>query len=187
MYLAVDIGTGSVRCALINDSGVMLQKRVENIKTWNPADDFYNQSTNDIWSKIVQCLESLKSSDFDNYAKVEGIAFDATCSLVIVDGENTVKKGLGSCLETIDQNVILWMDHRAKEQATRINSISGAELNTVGGVISPEMQTPKLLWLYSAFKNDGRHRNLVIFGDLRIIFGNKNRNLTPKVESPRQF
>lgn len=41
----------------------------------------------------------------------------------------------------------MWMDHRAVEQAERINSTKNDILDTVGGKISPEMQLPKLLWL----------------------------------------
>jgi FGGY-family pentulose kinase len=45
------------------------------------------------------------------------------------------------------QNVIVWMDHRATEHAERINRSKHDVLRYVGGVISPEMETPKLLWL----------------------------------------
>ena len=129
MYLAIDIGTGSVRCALVDDFGTVLQKRVENIKTWNPKPDFYNQSSSNIWSKIIECCKSIKEADSENFFSVKGIAFDATCSLVIDQIES-------------EQNVILWMDHRSKSQAERINQIGGSELRNVGGVISPEMETP---------------------------------------------
>ncbi len=39
------------------------------------------------------------------------------------------------------------MDHRAVDQARHINATGDAVLDYVGGAISPEMQTPKLLWL----------------------------------------
>jgi len=46
-----------------------------------------------------------------------------------------------------ERNVIVWMDHRAKSQAERINAQGHGVLDYVGGRISPEMQTPKLLWI----------------------------------------
>ncbi|XP_070774632.1 FGGY carbohydrate kinase domain-containing protein isoform X1 [Enoplosus armatus] len=46
----------------------------------------------------------------------------------------------------------MWMDHRAEEQAARITNASHGVLSRVGGVMSPEMQPPKLLWLKENLK-----------------------------------
>ena len=46
-----------------------------------------------------------------------------------------------------ERNVVMWMDHRAAEQAARITDTGHRVLRGVGGVMSPEMQPPKLLWL----------------------------------------
>lgn len=43
------------------------------------------------------------------------------------------------------RNIIVWMDHRAVEQAERINSRNSTVLQYCGGALSPEMQPPKVL------------------------------------------
>lgn len=45
------------------------------------------------------------------------------------------------------KNVVMWMDHRAEDQATRITESGHGVLSRVGGIMSPELQPPKLLWL----------------------------------------
>ncbi|XP_037538024.1 FGGY carbohydrate kinase domain-containing protein [Nematolebias whitei] len=47
----------------------------------------------------------------------------------------------------------MWMDHRAEKQAAWITSTNHRVLSRVGGVMSPEMQPPKLLWLKENLKD----------------------------------
>uniref|UniRef100_A0A8C6NTV6 FGGY carbohydrate kinase domain containing n=1 Tax=Nothobranchius furzeri TaxID=105023 RepID=A0A8C6NTV6_NOTFU len=47
----------------------------------------------------------------------------------------------------------MWMDHRAAEQAARITNTNHRVLSRVGGVMSQEMQPPKLLWLKENLKD----------------------------------
>lgn len=46
-----------------------------------------------------------------------------------------------------DNNIILWMDHRAAQETDFINATNDPILKYVGGKVSLEMQCPKLLWL----------------------------------------
>ena len=41
----------------------------------------------------------------------------------------------------------MWADHRAVTEAEEITATDHRVLDYVGGVMSPEMQLPKLLWL----------------------------------------
>ncbi len=76
---------------------------------------------------------------------IAGIGFDATCSLVALDGDDRPLSVSPSGNET--QNIIVWMDHRAAIETEIINSGNDEVLRYVGGRISIEMQMPKLLWL----------------------------------------
>lgn len=57
----------------------------------------------------------------------------------------------------------MWMDHRAEEQAACITNASHRVLNRVGGVMSPEMQPPKLLWLKEVRGEPGHHRSTDLY------------------------
>ena len=50
-------------------------------------------------------------------------------------------------METTQRDVIVWMDHRAVDDARAINDTGHRVLDFVGGVVSPEMETPKLRWI----------------------------------------
>ena len=45
------------------------------------------------------------------------------------------------------RNVVVWMDHRAIDDAGAIDATGHPVLQFVGGSISPEMETPKLRWV----------------------------------------
>ncbi len=144
-YVGVDVGTGSVRAGVFDGLGRMLGQSSHPIKMWKPDADFVEQSSEDIWTAAAKAVRhAVAEADVDPIA-VRGIGFDATCSLVVLDEED--RPVSVSPTGKDEQNVIVWMDHRAVEQAARINKGSHPVLRYVGGVISPEMQSPKLCWL----------------------------------------
>lgn len=76
---------------------------------------------------------------------MKGIGFDATCSLVALDKNG--KPMAVSNTSANEQNIIMWMDHRAQAEADLINKTGHGILKYVGGKVSLEMEMPKLLWL----------------------------------------
>jgi D-ribulokinase len=143
--IGVDVGTGSARAGLFTPDGRLLASAKRDIAIFHETGDIVEQSSTDIWNAVCFSVrEAVRRSGVDP-ASVAGIGFDATCSLVVV-GQNGAPLSVGPS-DDPERNVIVWMDHRAVEQAERINATGHRVLDYVGGVISPEMETPKLLWL----------------------------------------
>lgn len=142
-FVGVDVGTGSVRAALVTEFGKIVSSAVQCIKTWNIQPDFYEQSTEDIWNAVVQSVKAVIKDVKPE--QIKGVGFDATCSLACFDREG--KPLSVSPSGDNNQNIILWLDHRAVKEAEEINNLNHSVLKYVGGKISPEMETPKLLWL----------------------------------------
>lgn len=144
-FIGVDVGTASARAGIFDSAGRLLATARRPITVWHEAGDVVEQSTSDIWNACVQSIREAMAATGLPASAVGGIGFDATCSLVALDpagGPISV-----SASGDPERNVIVWMDHRATGQARRINETADDVLRYVGGVISPEMETPKLLWL----------------------------------------
>ncbi len=141
--IGVDVGTGSARAGVFTAQGKMLAQAALPTRRWTPRPDFVQQSTADIWNAVTQAIKQALGQAGE--VRVRGIGFDATCSLAALDAEGNPV--------SVDpdgdpaQDVVLWMDHRALDQTARINAGQYDVLRYVGGQISPEMETPKLLWL----------------------------------------
>ncbi len=146
-FVGVDVGTGSARAGLFDQTGKLLAHHTETISIWKPQPDFFEQSSENIWDCVATCLRAVLSESSIEPGKVKGIGFDATCSLVLVDAEGHPVSASPTGEDA--QNIIVWMDHRALKETDAINRLSHEYpvFEYVGGKISPEMQTPKLLWL----------------------------------------
>ena len=144
-YLGVDVGTGSARAGFFDLAGRLLGQASREIRIWRPQPDFVEQSSDDIWQACCSAVREAMKEAGIAAAEVGGIGFDATCSLVALNAADRPVSLSPSGNDA--QNVIVWMDHRAIPEAARINAGGHRVLDYVGGVISPEMETPKLLWL----------------------------------------
>jgi len=144
-YIGIDVGTGSARAGIFNQAGRLISQSSHEIQIWKPKTDFVEQSSENIWEAICHSVKQTMVESNLEPEQIGGIGFDATCSLVVLGEGN--KPLTVSPDKSDDHNIIVWMDHRAKGEAEEINRKGHEVLKYVGGAISPEMQTPKLLWL----------------------------------------
>lgn len=143
--IGVDVGTGSARSGLFDLKGSMLSVAKRDIGLYREAGAVVEQSSTEIWDAVCASIRQAVTMAGVDPSAVIGIGFDATCSLVVA-GEGGTPLAVGPS-EDPARDIIVWMDHRAVAQAERINAMGHEVLRYVGGRISPEMETPKLLWL----------------------------------------
>ena len=144
-FIGVDVGTGSARAGVFDAEGRMLGSAKRDITLFREPGSIVEQSSAEVWAAVGAAVRGAVAEAGAAPDDVLGIGFDATCSLVVL-GPDGAALPVGPS-EDPARDIIVWMDHRAVDQAERINAIGHDVLRYVGGTISPEMETPKLLWL----------------------------------------
>ncbi len=119
IFLGIDIGTNSVRVGAFDRHGRLRGKGEHPIRIWRPRPEFAEQSSQDIWKATGKATHACLRTGGIDFKSVRGISFDATCSLVALsDGFEPITV---SPTKRQNQNIIVWMDHRAIRQAETIN------------------------------------------------------------------
>ena len=144
-FVGVDVGSGSVRAGVFDIYGQKLGIAISPIKQFRPKLDFVEQSSADIWLQVCKAVKQAVNESGISPTNIVGIGFDATCSLVALDANDKPVSVSPSLLD--NQNIVMWMDHRAIDEAREINATNDDALKYVGGEVSPEMELPKILWI----------------------------------------
>ena len=147
-FIGVDVGTGSARAGVFDSSGRLLGGAKRAIAIWREPGDVVEQSSADIWRAVGEAVrEAVEASRLPRGA-LAGVGFAATCSLIALD--ERLQPLSVNASGAPERDVVVWMDHRAAEDAERINAAGHEVLRYAGGALSPEMQTPKLVRLARA-------------------------------------
>lgn len=145
LICAVDVGTASARAAVLDKAGKLLARADRPIALQRPAADHAEHDSEDVWRAVCSAVRAAIAKAAVDPARVVGIGFDATCSLVVRDQD-----GRQVSVSTTGEDrwdTIVWMDHRALAEADECTASGHRVLDHIGGVMSPEMATPKLMWL----------------------------------------
>ena len=145
VVIAVDVGSTSARAGVFDAGGARLGRAEQPFATHRPASGHAEHSGDEIWGAVAAAVRAARESAGVAAGRVAGLAFDATCSLVLLDAAG--RPVSVSATGEDRWNVVMWADHRAIAEAEEITATGHRVLAHVGGVMSPEMQLPKLLWL----------------------------------------
>lgn len=143
--MAVDVGSTSARAGIFDGEGRMLAHASQAFEIHRPEAGFAEHDSAQIWAAVCTSVQAALAASALKAADIGALAFDATCSLVMLDAHGqpvTVSPGGQD-----RWNVVMWADHRATGEAAEITATGHHALDYVGGTMSPEMELPKLLWL----------------------------------------
>ena len=137
LLLGLDVGTQSVRAALVDAAGRTVSFGVAPIDTTYPRPTWAEQQPAQWWTAAGDAVRlALAHEDIDP-GQVAGIGIDCTaCTVVACDAD-------GEPLRP----ALLWMDQRAFREAVLISETGDPILRYVSGRVSPEWMLPKALWL----------------------------------------
>lgn len=145
VVVGIDVGSTSARAGLFDAAGHLIGAAAAPFETGRPAPHHAEHASDAIWQAVAQAVRAARARAGASAAQVAGLAFDATCSLVMLDQAG--RPATVSITGEDRWNVVMWADHRATAEAEEITATGHRVLDHIGGVMSPEMQLPKLLWL----------------------------------------
>ncbi|MFW2543249.1 FGGY-family carbohydrate kinase [Primorskyibacter sp. 2E107] len=139
---AVDVGTLSARAAIFSSEGTMLSREVVGFAVHEPDRAHAEYASDQIWQAVCAATRAAIATSGVDPGTIAALGFDATCSLVLLDTAHTpLSLGEGG------RDTIAWFDHRAVHEADLCTATGADLIRHLGATMSPEMQSPKLLWL----------------------------------------
>jgi len=137
LLLGLDVGTQSLRAALVDIHGNTVAFGVAPIETTYPRPGWAEQRPLQWWSAAALAVGRALAQGQIAPEQVIAVGLDCTaCTVVAADSS-------GEPLRP----ALLWMDQRASQEAAEISETGDPVLRYVSGRVSPEWMLPKALWL----------------------------------------
>lgn len=139
-YLAIDVGTGSARAALVDRSGKIVDIASKEHEQHVPKYGWAEQAPADWWDGVTQSIRTLISQHPDAAQRIAAIcACGQMHGTVLLDAEG----------ELVNENVMLWNDKRTTPQVRDFEKHFTPEtyLQDSGNPATPAWPGFKLQWL----------------------------------------
>ena len=141
-FLSIDVGTGSLKTAIVTIHGNISAIETAPVLTWK-CPGIMEQSSDNIWQTCIHSVRLLISKNKINPKQILGIGIDSTASLVLLDSSFQPLTLPGNN----KANILGWMDHRAATQAKILSRQYPHLLKGIGARLIPETSVARLFWL----------------------------------------
>ncbi len=138
--LGVDVGTTSIKVAIIDENAKVLGMSSSSYKLITPNQDYAQIDTEDMWQAYVKCIRLLQEGKGIDLSKIAGISISSLCPGLAALGEN------GEVL--VDP--IIYSDRRSTEEAEIIKSEVGVDKLfeiTANTAMAGAMSGTSMLWI----------------------------------------
>lgn len=137
LFLGLDVGTQSVRAAVIDSDGNCVAFATAPLDTTHPHPGWAEQDPRQWWQAARSAVPQAIAKASIAPERIAAIGLDCTACTVLacaLDGTRL-------------RPALLWMDQRSFREAEAISQTGNRSLRYVSGVVSPEWMLPKALWL----------------------------------------
>lgn len=138
--LGVDVGTTSIKVAVIDENAVLLGMSSSTYKLITPNQDYAQIDTEDMWKAYIKCIKLLQTGKKIDLSKIAGISISSLCPGLAALGED------GEVL--VDP--IIYSDRRSTEEAEMIIGAVGREKLfelTANTAMAGAMSGTSMLWI----------------------------------------
>ena len=94
LVAAVDVGSSTARAGLFDVHGHLIRRAEAPFATAHPITDHAEHSSDEIWRAVCRAVRQALADSGASPEDVKGLAFDATCSLVMLDRSGSAGDGV---------------------------------------------------------------------------------------------
>lgn len=172
--LGVDVGTTSLKAALIDEDAKLIALTASKYRLITPTQEQVQIDARSMWDAFLECLRTFRDDDID-LSRVAGISISSLCPGLVALDEN----------KKIVVNPIIYSDRRSTEEAEIILKSVGSEKLfelTANGSMAGAFSGSSMLWIkrnlpdeYSRTKYFGHLNTLLackMTGEIGIDYSN---------------
>jgi xylulokinase len=135
--IGIDIGTSSVKVALVGDDDRVIASASRPLVVSRPQPNFSEQDPQAWWQAVVECMDELKARSGPDLAAAEAIGLSGQMhGATLLDEKGAV---LRPC--------ILWNDGRSAAQCDELTRSWPGLHAVTGNLAMPGFTAPKLMWV----------------------------------------